>query len=67
MAGIPDFPELTAGDVFRCPVCDGETVRADTKVRRSGFVWRRRKCTDATCAGRVTTYERVRAEPCLAS
>jgi hypothetical protein len=44
--------------VIACPICARETAVIETRVTGGG-ARRRRKCTDSSCAGRVTTVEVV--------
>lgn len=44
--------------MISCPICGRETAVIETR-RASGGARRRRKCTDVTCTGRVTTIEIV--------
>jgi hypothetical protein len=41
-----------------CPICGRATAVTETRATGAGSR-RRRKCTDLTCAGRVTTVEIV--------
>jgi transcriptional regulator NrdR family protein len=44
--------------MIACPLCGLETAVIETR-RTGGAARRRRKCTDPSCAGRVTTVEVV--------
>ena len=44
--------------MIACPICGLATAVVETRATRGG-ARRRRKCTNATCTGRVTTVEVV--------
>lgn len=41
-----------------CPVC-GKSTKVRRSVEREGYIYRRRKCTDAGCGGSLSTTERA--------
>lgn len=44
--------------IFPCPDCGAPMVLVGTRVRsRLKMIWRRRRCIDSRCAGRLTSHE----------